>query len=213
MEYSRTFKIGISGRFACFTDPAFNCEKTSYPIPTESAARGIISSIHWKPSIKWKIDRIHVINPVEYYNLILNQLKTIPANGRPFNPSLYRSQRNYRVILNPKYIIEACFSMTGKVLKDGNIDNDIKKHECIMTRRLNKGQSRNIPYLGIGEFSADYFGTANTIPKSKIEGTTIYKNIFQQWDHGNSPPTAIYSPVIMENGIISFNDKKGKVKK
>ena len=52
------------GPRACFTRPELKVERYSYDIPTPSALRAMISAIYWHPSIEWKIDRIHVLNPI-----------------------------------------------------------------------------------------------------------------------------------------------------
>jgi CRISPR-associated protein Cas5d len=35
-------------------------ERVSCDVMSPSAARGILESIHWKPSIRWIIEEIHV---------------------------------------------------------------------------------------------------------------------------------------------------------
>lgn len=43
----------VYGRMALFTDPITKLggEKSSYPIPTYQAMKGIVESIYWKPTI------------------------------------------------------------------------------------------------------------------------------------------------------------------
>ena len=56
-------------------------ERVSYDVMTPSAARGILEAIYWKPAIAWKIDRIHVINPIQFDNIRRNELEgKISAN-------------------------------------------------------------------------------------------------------------------------------------
>ena len=57
-------KLLVCGRNACFTRPEMKVERVSYDVITPSAARGILEAIHWKPSIRWVIDRIHVLKPI-----------------------------------------------------------------------------------------------------------------------------------------------------
>ena len=52
----------------------------SYDAITPSAARGILEAIHWKPAIRWVIDRIHVLKPIRFENLRRNEVGgKIPA--------------------------------------------------------------------------------------------------------------------------------------
>ena len=52
-------RLHIWGERACFTRPEMKGERVSYDVITPSAARGILSAIHWKPAIAWRVDRIH----------------------------------------------------------------------------------------------------------------------------------------------------------
>ncbi|MCW8841954.1 MAG: CRISPR-associated protein Cas5, partial [Rhodobacteraceae bacterium] len=49
-------------------------ERVSYDVMTPSAARGILEAIHWKPAIQWKIDRLHVLNPIRFENIRRNEV-------------------------------------------------------------------------------------------------------------------------------------------
>ena len=49
-------------------------ERVSYDVITPSAARGILDAVHWKPAIRWKIDRLHVLNPIRFENIRRNEV-------------------------------------------------------------------------------------------------------------------------------------------
>ena len=53
-----------SGDYACFTRPEMKAERVSYDVITPSAAQGILEAIHWKPAIRWVVDRITVLNEI-----------------------------------------------------------------------------------------------------------------------------------------------------
>ena len=57
------------GEYACFTRPEMKVERVSYDAMTPSAARGILEAIHWRPAIRWVVDRIHVLKPIQFENL------------------------------------------------------------------------------------------------------------------------------------------------
>ncbi len=67
-------KIRVSGDYALFTRPEMKVERVSYDIITPSAARGIIEAIYWKPAIRWVIDKIHVLNEIEFTNIRRNEV-------------------------------------------------------------------------------------------------------------------------------------------
>jgi len=66
--------IRVSGDYALFTRPEMKVERVSYDVITPSAARGIIEAIYWKPAIRWVIDKIHVLNEIEFTNIRRNEV-------------------------------------------------------------------------------------------------------------------------------------------
>lgn len=67
-------KLVVSGRNACFTRPEMKVERVSYDVITPSAARGILEAIHWKPAIRWVVDRIHVLRPIRFETIRRNEV-------------------------------------------------------------------------------------------------------------------------------------------
>ena len=66
----------VWGPTACFTRPEMKTERVSYDVPTPSAARGMIESIYYHPGLKWTIDRIWVLNPIQFMNLRRNEVSS-----------------------------------------------------------------------------------------------------------------------------------------
>ena len=77
-------KLHVWGEYACFTRPEMKVERVSYDVMTPSAARGILEAVHWKPAIRWVIDRIHVLNPIRFENIRKNEVgaKITARNAR-----------------------------------------------------------------------------------------------------------------------------------
>lgn len=67
-------RLHVWGEYACFTRPEMKVERVSYDAMTPSAARGILEAIHWRPAIRWLVDRIHVLKPIRFENLRRNEL-------------------------------------------------------------------------------------------------------------------------------------------
>ncbi len=140
---------------------------------TPSAARGILEAIHWKPAIRWTIDRIHVLKPIRFQTFRRNEVGSkIPASkaktamnkdtleGLGLDINTDRQQRASIVLVDVAYVIEAHFDMTAKA---GNGDNE-GKHADMFKRRAQKGQCFHRPCLGCREFTADF---------ELIEGDTL----------------------------------------
>lgn len=157
-------RLLIWGDYACFTRPEMKVERVSYDVMTPSAARGILEAIHWKPSIRWIVDRIHVLNEIRFDNLRRNEVGgKIPAanvkkamKGEPAllyqNTSENRQQRATLLLREVAYVIEAHFEMTEKA----GHDDTPEKHYAMATRRARQGQCFQQPYLGCREFPAKF---------------------------------------------------------
>ena len=67
-------RLHVWGDYACFTRPEMKVERVSYDVITPSAARGILAAVHWKPAIRWVIDRIYVLKPIRFESVRRNEL-------------------------------------------------------------------------------------------------------------------------------------------
>jgi len=76
-------KLRVWGKYACFTRPEMKVERVSYDVMTPSAARGILEAIHWKPAIRWVIDKIHVIRLVRFDNIRRNEVAAKISKPNP----------------------------------------------------------------------------------------------------------------------------------
>lgn len=154
--------IRVRGEYALFTRPEMKVERVSYDVITPSAARGIIEAVYWKPAIRWVIDKIHVLNEIEFTNIRRNEVsekvsesearRRMNGSNEPFFLSATdtRQQRASLVLRNVDYVIEAHFELTEKA---GAGDTG-EKHYNIVLRRLRKGQYFSAPCLGTREFGA-----------------------------------------------------------
>ncbi len=158
-------RLHVWGRNALFTRPELKVERTSYDVMTPSAARGIVEAIHWKPAIRWVIDRIHVLEPIRFQSIRRNEVgHKAPAGSikRAMNRGDLeglqilvdedRQQRAATVLVNPAYVIEAHFDLTDRA----DASDNVAKHLDIFNRRAARGQCFNQPCLGTREFAASF---------------------------------------------------------
>ena len=137
--------------------------------------RGILEAIHWKPAIRWVVDRIHVLKPIRFENLRRNELggKIPAANVRKAMRAETterlrilveedRQQRAATVLRDVGYVIEAHFLFTAAAKPD---DTEAK-HLAMFNRRVAKGQCFHRPYLGTREFAADFELIEEAMPQS-----------------------------------------------
>jgi CRISPR-associated protein Cas5d len=158
-------RLLIWGERACFTRPEMKVERVSYDVITPSAARGILEAIHWKPAIRWSVDRIQVLKPIRFESLRRNEVggklssvsvgKAMKA-GRTEGLITFvdedRQQRAATILRDVAYIIEAHFELTEKA----DASDSVGKHLDIFNRRARKGQYFHSPCLGVREFPASF---------------------------------------------------------
>lgn len=147
-------KLRVWGDYACFTRPEMKVERVSYDVMTPSSGRGILEAIHWKPAIRWVIDRIHVINPIRFDNIRRNEVKSKATKRREIiaSDSEERQQRAALVLRDVEYVIEAHFELTAR---RGEEDTP-EKHYNIFLRRARRGQCFHRPYFGCREFPVNF---------------------------------------------------------
>lgn len=201
-------KLLVRGRNACFTRPEMKVERVSYDVMTPSAARGILEAIHWKPAIRWVVDRIHVLRPIRFETFRRNEvaskvplgkarsaMKSGDLAGLGLAVDEDRQQRAMLCLTDVAYGIEAHFEMTGRA---GPGDNP-GKHAEMFRRRAAKGQCFQQPSLGVREFPADFelverFEPA--IPETRDLGWMLH-----DIDYANGRASVFYR-ARMEGGVI-----------
>lgn len=212
MGYGITVKV--EGPYALFTRSEMKAERVSYDIITPSAARAILECIHFKPALRWVIDRIHVLNEIRFDNVRRNEVENVISSrnvmsamkGTETDLHQYaaseRQQRASLLLRDVSYIIEAHFLMT----EHAGSDDTPEKHYNIAMRRLRKGQCFSQPYLGCREFSSNVELVKGDIPASYYLG--IEKDLgWMLWDidYKNGSAPIFYRPV-MKDGIIDVPD-------
>lgn len=205
-------KLHVWGESACFTRPEMKVERVSYDVMTPSAARGILEAIHWKPSIRWIIDRIHVLKPIRFENIRRNEVgaKVSDRNARAAQTSgdisglgidvtAERQQRAMLALRKVAYGIEAHFEMTDKA---GPGDNP-GKHRDMFMRRAEKGQCFHRPCLGVREFAAD-FEVIETFPETALPEAARNRDLgwmLYDIDYANDRRSTFFH-AMMEDGVI-----------
>ena len=204
---SPLLSVRVRGRLACFTRPELKVERMSYPLMTPSAARGVLEAILWKPAIRWRVERIKVLNEIRFTAFRRNEVSTRAAaptravveSGGP--APLYfadedRAQRNTVALRDVDYVIEARFQMTERAGPEDNVTKFVE----MFNRRVAKGQHFHQPYLGCREFVAEVLpadDAPNPIADSRDLGIML-------WDieYGPERNRPVFFPASLENGIL-----------
>lgn len=205
-------RLKVSGDHACFTRPEMKVERVSYDVMTPSAARGILEAIHWKPAIRWVIDRIHVLKPICFQSIRRNEVgskapkgKIKAAMNRGSLEGLHllvdkdRQQRASTVLADVVYVIEAHFELTDKA----GPDDTEGKHLDMFNRRAARGQCFHQPCLGTREFAARFelLPPDAALPKA-IDETRDLGFMLWDIDHAAKGRPSLLFRAQLENGVI-----------
>lgn len=159
MNAMTALTVKVQGEFALFTRPEFSAERVSYTVMTPSAARGILESIFWKPEIRWRVEKILVLNPIRQFSILRNEINTLQSDraakswqdpGGGYFAEDDRAQRHSLCLRDVAYIIEAQIDLMP------HATDNVAKYRDQFRRRIERGQCFNQPYLGTREFSAAF---------------------------------------------------------
>lgn len=194
----------VYGDYALFSDPIMRVggEKCTYQVPTYETLKGILSSVYWKPTIVWIIDKVRVINPIQTEVKGIRPIKYTGGNDLSF----------YTYLKNCRYQVMAHFEWNEnrpELIGDRNEN----KHHCIAKRMIEKGGRRDI-FLGTRECQG------YVVPCKFGEGEGHYDNIqelaFGLMYHGITYADEAFSEETkncmtarfwypkMQNGVINF---------
>lgn len=194
----------VYGDYALFSDPIMRVggEKCTYQVPTYEALKGILSSVYWKPTIVWIVDKVRVINPIQTEVKGIRPIKYTGGNDLSF----------YTYLKNCRYQVMAHFEWNENRPELAG-DRNENKHHNIAKRMIEKGGRRDI-FLGTRECQG------YVVPCKFGEGEGHYDNIqelaFGLMYHGITYADEAFSEETkncmtarfwypkMQNGIINF---------
>ena len=168
MNKDNSVTIRVWGDFACFTRPEMKVERVSYPLPTPSAARGILEAIYWEPEMYYLIDSVHVIKKGRWFNFRRNEVtKVVGLNEvtkwmKGAKPIAYieagggapdAAQRNMLALADVEYLITAEVHTSRRY---NPARNDKGKYFREIRDRVAKGKCCHRPALGCREFAAEF---------------------------------------------------------
>lgn len=207
--------LEVWGAYACFSRPEMKTERMSYSCMTPSAARGILEAVMWHPGMRWVIDKIYVLSPIEFTNIRRNEVKSkisassikSAACGKGGSTAIYAGadivQRAAMVLKNVHYVIEAHFELTDKA----NPSDNAGKFQEMTRRRLEKGQCYHQPYLGCREFPAKFRAWEfDTVPTAYGDNEQDLGFMLYDLDYSGKEIEPMFFRAVMKNGVIDLTD-------
>ena len=197
------------GDFACFSPPYEKVERLSYPFPTPSAARGMLSAIYCKPKeFYWQITRIEVLSPISYISFKRNEIKETVSD----KPLLVDDpEKNIRTQRLTTALKDVRYRITAAICPRPEFAGSAEQLYQQALRRIRGGKCFMQPCLGIREFAA-YFEesdhTRTPIEEDYDAGLMVY-DVFDLHDYSvrakTKPSLSLYHAV-MEHGVICVPD-------
>lgn len=199
-------QLKLWGEWALFTRPEFKAEPHSYRVIPFTAAVGVLESIFWKPEIKYKINHITVLKPINTFTIQRNmvQSKQSYRNAKDWMKSdgigSYtavgdRAQRNHVILHDVAYVVDFNFDLQT----EEDLSN---KYAAQIKRRIEKGQCFKQPYFGCREYIA-HFG----VPSEEDQAAPELKG---EIDLGLMPKKMHFIPD--QKGTVSWRTAQGFVK-
>jgi CRISPR-associated protein Cas5d len=221
-------KLKVWGDYACFTRPEMKVERVSYDVMTPSGARGILEAIYWKPQIRWVIDRIHVLKPIQFTSIRRNEVaskasastaKSVMKAGKGNLGILIeedRQQRAAMVLRDVAYVIEAHFEILDPRFEKGGpeipMNDSAGKHLDMFNRRAKGGQYFHHPYFGCREFPVNFELVEGPLPETELPaadrdkdfGFMLHDIVFEQDSKTKAVKntTPKFFRAVMKNGVI-----------
>ena len=222
----KPYTLEVTGDYACFTRPEMKVERVSYDIITPSAARSIFEAILWKPAIRWRINKIEVLNPIMWVSVRRNEVGAVASTRNAESAmrtgkghlALYiedeRQQRAGLFLRDVAYRLHA----TLEIQPNAGENNTLPKFMDMFERRASAGQCINQPYLGTREFACTFDLVENNakaveskppIAESRDLGWMLYDIDFSQVDD----PTPRFFSAKMQAGVVQVpNWESGEVR-
>ena len=204
MQHRNIVQFEVTGEYALFSDPIMRIggEKCSYQVPTYEALKGILSSVYWKPTFIWYIDRVRIMNPIQTMVKGIRPIKYGGGNDLSF----------YTYLKNCRYQVEAHFewNQNRPELMDDRNEN---KHHNIAKRMIERGGRRDI-FLGardcqgyvepcvFGEGEGHYDDVDELSFGLMLHGITYADESYSEETKGKM--TARFWRPVMRKGIIDF---------
>ena len=194
-------EVKVWSPMACYTRPENKVERVSYPVPTPSAARGVLEAIFWKPEFSWRVREIAVLKPIRYLSLLRNEVDSKAGSGQAISITDARQQRHTLALAEVAYIIRA------DIVLRSHADADVAKYREQFRRHVEKGRCFQRPFLGCREFAADFAppdGTEQPITDSRDLGLMLFDLV---WRRGSGKALSF----VHHGGRVGEGRERGEV--
>lgn len=192
--------VQVWGPAALFTRPELKVERVTYPVPTPTAAVGILESIFWKPEMRYQIVAIEVLKQIRQFHIRRNETSDLPTlaeavrGDRRVDTESHRDQRNAVCLREVAYRIHAHIHLREHATKPAAAYRDQFR------RRVTRGACFQRPYLGTREFAAEFGDPDDTPPIVHSEDLGVMLHSIDR--SPASEPAMTWFTARLERGVV-----------
>lgn len=206
--------VDVWGDFACFSRAEAKVERMTYPVPTPSAMRGVLSAIYSKPNeFYWQVTRIEVLHKLSYASFKLNEVKEkLPEKPKEAiqvdlagGGGKGRTQRQTVALKNVRYRVHA------KICKRPGFAGTEQQLYAQALRRIRAGQCFYQPSLGLRPFAAYFEEGVQPVEPIALDldlGWMLYDTFdLHRWQvTAKAEPFVTLFHAQLKNGILEVPD-------
>lgn len=193
--YGFAFEVGAKN--AHFARPDTGFDSTSYPVPTESAARGIIDAILRIPGVQANVDAIALVNPPRYMRYDFNSFAVCRKDDNCKKGNAV--QNRWNVLYDCRFQIYGhfrCDFIDGK-------NNRAHAAQDQLMRLVKQGRFKQRPCMGISDFPIEYIGLATSDVSPHNELIPSYSCV--RYNEDGKPYFHTSQNVMIENGLLNLH--------
>lgn len=206
--------IEVAGPAAMFARPDTGATPISYPVPTASAAKGMLDAVLRRPHVYVKPTLVEICKPIRFERYVTNY-------GGPLRKGKDINEKNtYQFIAT--IVVDVHFRIYAEVLlKQSTRSKDVQQlrqrrgkdwrplFKELFDNRLRSGQLFYAPCLGWKEFVPTYFGPirnqdeqGKVISRVSTGEIHIPAMLTSMWDHNEYKPS--FGDRWIVDGMMSY---------
>jgi CRISPR-associated protein Cas5d len=203
-------QLEVSGPLAMYARPDTGGSPTSYPVPTWSAAKGLLESIAYlsKGEAWFHPTRIEICRPVGSTGGAISFQRYAFNYGGPLRKDLnIKTGTGMQVFATA--VASPCYRIYADIrgARGGSGRNPRHYLQDLFERRLKQGRCFKTPALGWSEFTCDYWGPFR--PEWEVDDALnleVPSMLFSVWDRaqGGAYVSRFAQNVRIEKGVLDY---------
>jgi CRISPR-associated protein Cas5d len=215
VEKPYEIQFEIAGPAAMFTRPDTGSTPISYPVPTASAAKGMVEAVLRRPHIYIQPTSVTICKPIRFERYVTNY-------GGPLRKGKdIRGGNSYQLMAT--ILVDVCYRVRAEVRMKhmstrGRGETQLRRRrgqdwrplfKQLFDDRLERHQTYYTPCLGWKEFVPDYFGPFRRKDENEQKVGSVLAGeihipsmLISMWEHGQYRPS--FGERWIVDGVMSY---------